>query len=1037
MTTEEKDREARRRYWEGDALAIAGKFNHDIRSPLGAISSSIDVIRDILNEENTDLSALAKGIETSSDQAMDLVAKVVGLLRVTYGEPAERESVPLAICIDAALGSNERARREAGAEIQKPKDWPVVYTVQDWIIRVFSQLISNAIRHGGKNIQLGWDELPGGVRCWVRDDGSGLPSAINQADLPAFETLHLLTTRTGLGLPTCRRILELLGSELSCLRTTDGHTEFSFFLVEDLPGQTPEETVLPTPHPLGRRSAAIAESYRGEFPATQMEFATTLRLVKRMLNVPIALVAIEGEEMIIDCDDHLPLREDLPSEFSSLVDRILSGGEPASEIRPENASMRLQSLYGTPLPGVDGEPIGCLGIAAEERREWSAEEREVIQEFARIAEKDLRLRLKRRRLADALRSAREDERLNASLLANSSDCIKLIDSEGRLIRINEPGLRLLEVEDENTVLGKPYCDLWPEEARGEVLRSMDEAMRGRTGRFQEFCPTAKGTPKWWDVAITAVNRDEGETPHLLSISRDITESKEAEIRLRESEQKFRLLANHMSQFAWIADANVDIFWYNQRWFDYTGSTLNEMKGQGWQTVIHPDHLSRVLAKVDHCFTAGILWEDTFPLRSREGEYRWFLSQAIPIRDGAGEVIQWFGTNTDITPQIEAENALRKASQAKDDFIAVLSHELRTPLNPVLLVASAAVEREDLPDDVRRDFETIRKNVETEARLIDDLLDMTRILRGRMPLILTTVTLDSLLAETIAALRNDAEAKEVELLTHFAPERLLLQGDEVRLQQILSNVIRNAIKFTPAAGKIELSTASHKDRLLITVIDTGLGMTESEIERIFDPFSQGDHAAERNAQRFGGLGLGLAISKLLVEQHGGTIGAKSPGLGLGSTIEIDLPLSAAVPSTIEGESIAPEAAAIEVKSAEEKSFRSMRILLIEDHDATRDTLAILLRRRGHTVVEASTIKEGGIAAADGNYDLLMSDIGLPDGRGDELMVILRKNGFDAPAIALSGYGMEADLLRSRKAGFGLHLTKPVSIQELDRALARIL
>ncbi len=568
---------------------------------------------------------------------------------------------------------------------------------------------------------------------------------------------------------------------------------------------------------------------------------------------------------------------------------------------------------------------------------------------------------------------------------------------------------------------------------------MEEAMGGRTGRFQGFCPTAKGTPKWWDVAITAVNRDEGETPHLLSISRDITESKEAEIRLRESEQKFRLLANHMSQFAWIADAKGDIFWYNQRWFDYTGTTLEEMKGQGWQVVHHPDHLSRVLAKVERCFPAGILWEDTFPLRSRDGEYRWFLSQAIPIRDGSGEVIQWFGTNTDITPQIEAENALRKASQAKDDFIAVLSHELRTPLNPVLLVASAAVEREDLPEDVRKDFETIRKNVETEARLIDDLLDMTRILRGRMPLILTTVTVDSLLAETIAVLRNDAAAKEIELLTHFAPERLLLQGDEVRLQQILSNVIRNAIKFTPATGQIELSTESRKDRLLITVTDTGLGMTESEIERIFDPFSQGDHVGERNAQRFGGLGLGLAISKLLVEQHGGTIGAKSPGLGLGSTIEIDLPLSAAVPSTVECETIAPEAAATESKSESTvvKSPRSMRILLIEDHDATRDTLALLLRRRGHTVVEASTINEGGIAAADGIYDLLMSDIGLPDGRGDELMMILRKNGFDAPAIALSGYGMEADLLRSRKAGFGLHLTKPVSIQELDRALARIL
>jgi CheY-like chemotaxis protein len=226
--------------------------------------------------------------------------------------------------------------------------------------------------------------------------------------------------------------------------------------------------------------------------------------------------------------------------------------------------------------------------------------------------------------------------------------------------------------------------------------------------------------------------------------------------------------------------------------------------------------------------------------------------------------------------------------------------------------------------------------------------------------------------------------------------------------------------------------------VITITDTGLGMSESEIERIFDAFAQGDHAEERNAQRFGGLGLGLAISKLLVEQHGGRIEAKSPGLEQGSTIRIDLPLSAAVPSTvgIESDDISEEDPD-GPSPVLGKPHRPMRILLIEDHEATRDTLALLLRRRGHTVVEASTIEAGMVAAADGEYDLLMSDIGLPDGRGDELMTSLRENGFEAPAIALSGYGMESDLLRSRQAGFGLHLTKPVSIQELDRALARVL
>ncbi|HTV40972.1 MAG TPA: response regulator [Candidatus Sulfotelmatobacter sp.] len=374
----------------------------------------------------------------------------------------------------------------------------------------------------------------------------------------------------------------------------------------------------------------------------------------------------------------------------------------------------------------------------------------------------------------------------------------------------------------------------------------------------------------------------------------------------------------------------------------------------------------------------------------------------------------------------ANDDLLAASRAKDDFLATLSHELRTPLNPVLLLASDAMNNRDLPPRVRADFNTIRKNVEMEARLIDDLLDLTRITRGKIILEKHFVNLRSIIQDAVSQVRDELNQKKLRLELRFKAAQHTVFADAVRLQQIFWNLLKNAVKFTPEAGQITIETELSGDKLLTKITDTGIGMTDEEIAGIFKAFSQGDHAAT-NGHRFGGLGLGLSISQKLTELHSGRILAASEGRDKGSTFTVELPLVSAADSN--GKGTAPSAPEDVPRS---KAAKSIRILLVEDHEPTRTTLAGLLARRSYDVAVAATVEEARILAKKRDFDLLITDIGLPDGNGYDLMNELGKES-RLRGIALTGYGMEHDVARSETAGFDAHLTKPVRIQSLEAAL----
>jgi PAS domain S-box-containing protein len=374
---------------------------------------------------------------------------------------------------------------------------------------------------------------------------------------------------------------------------------------------------------------------------------------------------------------------------------------------------------------------------------------------------------------------------------------------------------------------------------------------------------------------------------------------------------------------------------------------------------------------------------------------------------------------------EAREVAEAANRAKDEFLATLSHELRTPLTPVLLTSRALESDPRLPVELRREVERVRRNVELEARLIDDLLDLTRIARGKIPLTKEVLDLHPLLRE-VAETCTAGARRTPRLELHLTAPVSRVCGDAARLQQVFWNLVNNAVKFTPADGTIAIWTrAAAGGGVEVEVRDTGVGIDPAVLPRIFNAFEQGE---ARVTRQFGGLGLGLAISHSLVDLHHGSIIADSAGIGLGASFKVVLPtVEAAVP--------APE------PEERQDRGRTLHLLLVEDHADTAEAMAELLEARGYRVTvafsRAAALEAARAAAGDGvpPLNVVVSDLGLPDGSGLDLMRELsRLHGL--PGIAVSGYGTEGDLERSRDAGFTEHLTKPINLDDLEAILQRL-
>ncbi len=548
--------------------------------------------------------------------------------------------------------------------------------------------------------------------------------------------------------------------------------------------------------------------------------------------------------------------------------------------------------------------------------------------------------------------------------------------------------------------------------------------------------------------IVRVRRQEAAAERFLGLNRKIAElhqeiraRRQAENEIREQREWLRVTPASIGDAVIATDVRGNIEFINPVAERLTGWTMAEAVGRPMAELfdIFNEHTRAVVENpVERVLREGVIvgLANHTILRARDGTERPIEDSAAPIRRADGELIGAVLVFHDVTEQhaaraevVRARDEAVAASRAKDDFLAALSHELRTPLNPILLLASEAAANERLAPEVRGDFETIAKNATIEARLIDDLLDLTRIVRGKLSLEPRTVDVHAVLGEAVDGLRPELEAKRLAVEVALEAEVAAVSADAARLQQVFWNVLKNAVKFTPDGGRVQVRTANTPSgrEVAIEFADSGRGLTAVELERAFEAFFQGGEAAA-GSHRAAGLGLGLAISRTLVELHGGRISAASEGRGHGAVFTVVLPTLAAGAAAVAG------GAAGEVRGAQAGPTRR-RLLLIEDHQATRAALARLLGKRGYDVVACESVAEAVAAAERQRFDLVVSDIGLPDGNGHDLMRRLRER-HGLRGIAVTGYGMERDVEASREAGFVAHLTKPVNMATLDLALREV-
>jgi PAS domain S-box-containing protein len=530
----------------------------------------------------------------------------------------------------------------------------------------------------------------------------------------------------------------------------------------------------------------------------------------------------------------------------------------------------------------------------------------------------------------------------------------------------------------------------------------------------------------------------------VEVKRQATQLAAVNHELSKSEERFRTLCACSPLGIYLADVEGRCTYMNPRCQAISGLILEETLVSAWQRWIHPEDLDRVVADWLAWMKEGQEYSNEFRLVDNAENVRWINVQSSPMFSDLGKLIGHVGTVRDVTHRKQAESErgrlireqvarqeAERANQMKDEFLAILSHELRTPLNAILGWSRLLRSKKLDTETIDKALETIERNAKSQAQLIEDILDVSRILRGQLSLNMHPIQLEYVIEMAIDSLRPLAEAKSIVIEWESSQNVVRVVGDIDRLQQVVWNLLSNAIKFTDEKGKVEVRLELVGDETQIQIIDSGIGIDPDFLPYVFDRFRQADSTTTRS---YGGLGLGLAIVHHLVEQHGGKVAAEN-NTGEGAKFTVSLPLAEK-----NGAGDFDDFSELNEATEALPALANLQLLVVDDDDDTRKFMIALLEHEGAVVRSASSVA-GALAALESSWpDVLLSDIGMPEADGYQLIARVREmevhRGGKMPAIALTAYARESERLQSLEAGFQMHLSKPVEVAELIAGIANL-
>ena len=642
--------------------------------------------------------------------------------------------------------------------------------------------------------------------------------------------------------------------------------------------------------------------------------------------------------------------------------------------------------------------------------------------------------------AEAARVLEASEARYRRLFETAQDAILILEEDsGKIMDANPFVIDLLGYSLDE-LIGKELWEIGLFSDKKESKAAMEQLKKEGYIRYEDM-PLETKQGKRVEVEFVSNSYMVDDRKVIQCNIRDITDRKWAEEAARISAERFRFLAESMPLMIFTAKPNGEIDYCNRQLTEFTGLQSEEVCNSGRRIFTHPDDVEEAAAQWRHSIESGEPFQLESRFRRRDGVYRWHLTRASAMRDAGGIVI-WVGSSTDIDDRKSVEENLVRQyhesetlSRAKDEFLATSSHELRTPLTSILGWSELLVTGELDAETQREALDSIRQSAKAQSRLIDDMLDVSRLLTGKLELNREMVDVAATLLLAIRAITPAAENKNIRVEKSFARDVSRVYGDATRLQQIFWNILSNAVKFTPAGGSIRVRLFSADSQVEVEVSDTGKGISRDFLPRVFESLSQERGSSTRH---HGGLGLGLSIVKRLVEMHGGTVRAESEGPGRGSTFMVFLPARRLITTMQRPGSDVSDATDAPARN-ETVSVTGMRVLVVDDEPHMRKLIATVLRGAGASVVTAPSAAEAFEQLSEQSFDVLVSDIAMPTEDGHSLARRVRARDDDKsriPAVALTAYGGPLQRQLALAAGFNDYVKKPFEPLDLVRAVAGV-